>query len=540
MALLRYNPKASHGHKTAPMGNLDRHPSVVSEMNIEFEPAIWRVTPTFLSWCGRIRASVTENGFALGIGGIVLLGAGLRVYALGYQSFWTDEIFSLITTDPTHSFREFWDRVLADTHPPVYYVLLRLSSTIIGESEVAARAPSAFFGVLTLFAVVLWPGAALERSSRLALLLFLAISPGAVWYAREARSYGLLLLFSTIITLACVSFVRCQPEEDRNAQAALITLTAFSVLASFTHYFGFLLAAAAFLTCWLLTPRPRKAIVILAGSGVITSFVPWVIYHSRIMDAEKTAWIGKLSVAASLNWFEYLSFGGPVSLALFGGTAAALLVTRGGRRVAVWNPIVWTCALLCLGTLASAAMISLHTPVLTSRNMIVVLPALYLIAAELVRCLVMRWGTLVGAAYLAAQVALMGQTVAAYHTIQVNEQWRESVEFVLNVPGCTSGAIHVYGEAMNYRYYTARRRPDLRLIDIPEGTAADLSVEPVTPCPVLLWVVGVPSWDLDELLARLGLSRSSSQVVEYHEAFVVLRKGSMPCTDTDHTECLGR
>src|SRR5215471_17551273 len=256
-------------------------PSVVSGAGVAFEPAIWRVRPTFLYWPGRIRAWLTKSGFAFGLGGIVLLGAGLRVYALGYQSFWTDEIFSLITTDPTLTFREFWDRVLADTHPPIYYVLLRLSSTIIGESEVAARAPSAFFGVLTLFAVALWPRAALARSSRLALLLFLATSPGAVWYAREARSYALLLLLSTIITLACVSFVRCRPEENRKAHAALITLTAFSVLASFTHYFGFLLAAAAFLTCCLLTHRPRRAIVILASSGVIASFVPWVVYHSR-------------------------------------------------------------------------------------------------------------------------------------------------------------------------------------------------------------------------------------------------------------------
>jgi uncharacterized membrane protein len=369
-------------------------------------------------------------------------------------------------------------------------------------------------------------------------LLFLAISPGAVWYAREARSYALLLLLSTIITLACVSFVRCQPEENRKAQAALITLTAFSVLASFTHYFGFLLAAAAFLACCLLTHRPRRAIVILASSGVIASFVPWVIYHSRIMDAERTAWIGKLSVAASLNWFEYLSFGGPVSLVLFGGTAAALLVTRGGRRVAVWNPIVWTCAFLCLGTLALAAMISLHTPVLTSRNMIVVLPAVYLIAAELVRCLVARWGKLAGATYLTAQVALMGQTVAAYHTIPINEQWRKSAAFVLHASGCESGVIHVYGDAVTYRYFTARLRPDLRLVGVPEGTAADLSNEPVTPCPILLWVVGVPSWDLDELLTKLGLSRSFSQVVEYHEAFVVLRKASLLCTDTEHPGCL--
>jgi uncharacterized membrane protein len=503
-------------------------PSAISEAGVEFEPGIWRVTPTFLYWYGRLRVWSTKNGFALGLGGVVVLGAGLRVYALGYQSFWTDEIFSLITTDPTLTFREFWDRVLADTHPPIYYLLLRLSSIMLGQSEIAARAPSAFFGVLTLCAAAILPGSSLERSSRLAFLLFLAISPGAVWYAREARSYGLLLLLSTVITLACIGFVRCRPEENRKAQAALVTLAAFSALASFTHYFGFLLAAAAFLTCCLLTHGTRKAIVILTGSGVITSFVPWVIYHSRIMDAERATWIGKLSVAASLNWFEYLSFGGPAPLVLLGGTAAVLLV-RGWRRVAVWNPIVWTCALLCLGTLAAAVTISLHTPILTSRNMIVVLPALYLIAAELVRCLVTRWGKLAGTIYLAAQVGLMAQTVAAYHTIPVNEQWRESAAFVLHAPGCESGAIHVYGEAMNYHYFTARRRPDLRLIDIPEGTAADLSNEPVTPCPVLLWVVGVPSWDLDELLSRLGLSRSSSQVVEYHEAFVVLRKDSILC-----------
>jgi len=134
----------------------------------------------------------------------------------------------------------------------------------------------------------------------------------------------------------------------------------------------------------------------------------------------------------------------------------------------------------------------------------------------------------------------MGQTMAAYHTITINEQWRKSAAFVLHAPGCESGAIHVYGDAVTYRYFTARLRPDLRLIDIPEGAAADLSNEPVTPCPILLWVVGVPSWDLDELLARLGLSRSSSQVVEYHEAFVVVRKGSIRCRDTDQPGCLER
>jgi len=356
---------------------------------------------------------------------------------------------------------------------------------------------------------------------------------------KHART-GSSCLLSTVITLACLNFVRCRPEEYRKAREALLTLTACSVLASFTHYFGFLIADAAFLTCCLLTHNSRRPILILAGSGVITSFAPWVVYHSQTMNVEQTTWIGKLSVAASLNWFEYLSFGGPTSLALFGGMAAVLLVTRDWRRVAIWNPIVWTSALLCFGTLALAAMISLHTPILTSRNMIVVFPAIYLIAAELVRSLVKRRGKLAGATYLATQVGLMGQTVAAYHTIPINEQWRESAAFVLHAPGCESGAIHVYGPAVTYHYFTGRLRPDLRLIDIPEGAAADLSNEPIIPCPILLWVVGVPSWDLDELLSRLGLSRSSLQVVEYHKAIVVLRRRSTLCADIDQTTSVGK
>ena len=475
-------------------------------------------------WSGCVGRLLRKIGVGLALCAILLVGVGLRVYGLHYQSLWTDEIFSLTLTDPTLTFREFWDRVLADTHPPIYYLVLHLSSSVFGQSEIVARAPSAFFGVLTLCLAAVLPGSSLSRSSRLAFLLFLSFSPGAVWYAREARSYALLLLLSTVITLACIRFVQCRQHEDRKARGAIVMLAAVSVLASFTHYFGLLLAAAAFLTCFLLSNRRRRAIVVLAGSGVAACFVPWVVYHSQTIDPQRAIWIAELSVAASLRWFEYLSFGGTASLALFIGTSAVLVATGGWRHFVARNPTVWACALLCLVTLVAAAAISLHTPILTSRNMIVVLPPLYLIAAELTSCSVRRWGKVAGATYLAAQVGLIGQPLAAYYTIEINEQWRESAALVLHTSGCQSGAIHVYGDAVNYRFFTKRVRPNLHLIEIPEGVGAELSNVPLTACPILLWVVGVPAWDLDDLLLRLGLSRTSLEVAEYHEAFVILRK----------------
>jgi predicted membrane-bound mannosyltransferase len=207
-------------------------------------------------WLGR-------NGLATAVCIVVVLGVGLRAYALGFQSLWTDEISSLMITDPTLPFHQFWDRVLADTHPPIYYLLLRWSSSAFGQSEIVARAPSVLFGILTVCAAGVLAGASLSRSSRVALPLLLAVSPGAVWYAREARSYALLLLLSTVITVACIRSLRCTPHEDGEVRGALTMLTMAALLASFTHYFGFLLSMAAFFTCFLW---------LTAGTGPLSSF----------------------------------------------------------------------------------------------------------------------------------------------------------------------------------------------------------------------------------------------------------------------------
>jgi hypothetical protein len=174
-------------------------------------------------------------------------------------------------------------------------------------------------------------------------------------------------------------------------------------------------------------------------------------------------------LTASIHWFEYLVFGGTTSLALFIGAATAVLATVGWRHFPAWNSPIWICVLLCLLTLAAAAAISLLTPILTSRNMIVVLPALYLIGAELASYLMSRWGVIAGTTYLAAQVGLMGQPLIANYTTDINDQWRESAALVLRTPGCEAGTIPGYGDAENYRFFTRSVRPDLRLIEIPLG-----------------------------------------------------------------------
>ena len=83
---------------------------------------------------------------------VLVLGAGWRLYGLNLQSAWADEITTLVITDPALTFGQFWQLVIADVHPPLYYLLLRFWSAAFGQSDVAARIPSAIFGILTIAA----------------------------------------------------------------------------------------------------------------------------------------------------------------------------------------------------------------------------------------------------------------------------------------------------------------------------------------------------------------------------------------------------
>lgn len=76
-------------------------------------------------------------------------------------------------------------------------------------------------------------------------MALLAISPGAIEYAQEARSYSLLLLLAMAIIGIAVEIV-AKPAATP-ARWALLTIS--GILGSHTHYFVLLLAVtAAFVT----------------------------------------------------------------------------------------------------------------------------------------------------------------------------------------------------------------------------------------------------------------------------------------------------
>jgi mannosyltransferase len=458
---------------------------------------------------------------------VLMLATALRVHGLLRQSAWADEITTLLIADPSQSFARFWDLVLADTHPPLYYLLMRCWSAAFGQSDLAARVPSVVFGVLAVGAAAVSFKTYAFRS-RMALMLLLAVSPGAIEYAQEARSYSLLLLLSTVITSACFRFIRCRGEENREAIWAIAILTVAGMIAAYTHYFGFLIAAAAGLIAVAAARGHRRR---LAGAGIglvstIAAFVPWVVYHAHYMSygVRTSAWIADFPASAAISWFIRLWLGGTPAFIGCMGIAATLLAMPGFRAFARREAACWLGPSLAFIVVAAALVISWHTPVLTSRNLIVLLPALYLAMSSLFDYGAVRWGTPVVAIAAAAQLLLVIQSLPWYYGAATKEQWRESAAFVLAQPGCTEGPIYVYGPTPNYRYLVEKARPRLKLIEIPvEGNTGLSRRPPASDCGVLVWAADLPGSQFDALLSALSVDRSCVRLAVFYWAFVALR-----------------
>ena len=458
----------------------------------------------------------------------MLLGAALRLHGIAREGAWADELWTLLITDPALGFDEFWRQVLADAHPPLYYLLMRGWSAVFGQSDLAARLPSAIAGILT---VAVTGAAPLPKPGRLILMALLAVSPGAIQYAQEARSYALLLLCATVLTGICLRLV-IKPGDGHGKLWVFAALTITGILASYTHYFGFLLAMAAGAIAFA-TRRSWHAVASIVAVAAVLA--PWVLYHAQHMSSgsQLAAWMAGFPWDENVDWFLRLWLGeDPTPAALAICAAAAIVTNPLGRRSARAQTVFFVGLSLALLTIAIAALVATRIPILSGRNLIVVLPALYLVVAALAMD-GMRLSVAAGG--VGVTVFIMGMLLNLNwdSSLPTKEQWRRSATLVLTQPGCREGPILVYGDRRIYRYLIDGSRPDLQLIEIPWGAAAAAKWPGPTDCPVLLWAGKVSAEDFAALMSELpALNPACRRIAEFYRAYVVTRAADDPaCTE---------
>ncbi len=208
----------------------------------------------------------------------MLVALALRLFHLGHQSLWIDEIFSWRAAAP-HGGLD-WGDFFRNTHGPLIAALSHEQIRLLGDSEWALRLPFA------LATVALVPATAFLARRVAGPRAFLwgawiaALSPLVTWYGQEMRNYAFAFLFSCLAYTATFAY----RESGRLGDLARLALWCF--LGSLTNLNVALLMPVLF-GALILSPPPGRGrfgppLLALAAIALLVS--PWFLHYAGLLE----------------------------------------------------------------------------------------------------------------------------------------------------------------------------------------------------------------------------------------------------------------
>jgi len=261
---------------------------------------------------------------------LTVLGGILRFATLNVSSIELDESATLILVH--RGFSGMLSHIgRSESTPPLYYILVWAWTRVFGASPVGFRSMSALIGTITIPVMYL---AGRQISPRVGVwaAILTTVSPSMYFFSQEARTYGLLVLFSAA---AFVAWQRALRDPGRRYLALWALMSSLAVLA---HYFGaFLFISEALVLIRRLGWRRLWAPI---GAVVLVGLALAPLAIAQRTD-NKTSWIEAQSlprrIAESIKMFTVGVYGPLVLFALviallIAACAVVLVVRRGNER----------------------------------------------------------------------------------------------------------------------------------------------------------------------------------------------------------------
>ncbi|MCC6794168.1 MAG: glycosyltransferase family 39 protein [Candidatus Hydrogenedentes bacterium] len=423
----------------------------------------------------------------LALAAISVIGAAMRLYGLSNQSLWFDEVCSWHTAmQPT--FAGIWSGDIQwNMYPPLYGLVLRAAIELFGSAEWALRLPSAITGIAAIPLMYLLGARIFSDAEGLIAAGFSAFSMFTLYFAQEARPYAILLCCLLTAVLSWTYLYEAWAQNRNAPRFELVTCFAASVCMAYLHYFGLLFVLLHGLATFALLATTRRglnrAIAFYAGTAI--AFTPWLpsmAWHLRHQSEGPQNPPVESNVAVS--FWEYLNslfnHGQTATLLALIVTASALffivvaairvraqfrhnsedLVNYSARIVLFGSLLAW----LLLPFLIAYVKSSVSASVFTHRNLIVSLPAVYLLVARGMTSLPIPARVIhVGAAVVL--IAMSARTITSgYYTAPHKDQFREAVAVVTNQEAqYPNAALVVYAQLpFAFDYYLERFGSTLR------------------------------------------------------------------------------
>lgn len=267
-----------------------------------------------------------------------LVAGVLRAIVAYHGGIWADEgSFLEVIAAPSWGGMISFLR-LHESHPPLFYILMRAWARISGGGDVALMFLPVLIGAAIVPVMYLAGSSVFSRRAGVIAAVLSAISASLTEHAAQFRPYGLLAL---LILVSCASLCAILTAQ-RRAQAAYVVS---SVLMLYTHNWGLVIAIGQFLAVVFVIPRIPKASrrsilsrLVISWTIVALLYAPWI---PSLLYQTGHAGHGSLAIENANDVLGFVAF----SLYRIGET---LLWGRLGNRqfIAIATLIIATASLL--------------------------------------------------------------------------------------------------------------------------------------------------------------------------------------------------
>lgn len=216
---------------------------------------------------------------------------------------WFDESFSINLIQ--HSFEDILSFTALDVHPPLYYLILKVFTLILGKNMIAYYLPSILCYLILIIASFIFCRKNFSIESAFLVSVALCSMPNGLDYALEIRMYSLGMLLVTLSFFIVHSILKQASEKNQCVWSKLwLLLAVTNTAAAYTHYFAG--AAAVAISVFLLLIlfmkyKKRKKTMVYWGIYCLTMFVlylPWLpVLFRQMSTVGKGYWINPITEA---------------------------------------------------------------------------------------------------------------------------------------------------------------------------------------------------------------------------------------------------
>jgi len=214
---------------------------------------------------------------------IVALAAILRLFHLGYQSLWVDEMLTLTVATPKPGY-PIWQLLLHNVHGPLHTFVVFLFRAV-SEADGWLRLPSALAGIASVPLLFEWIRPRFGDRVALWSALLLAVNPLHVYYSQELRNYAFAVFF---VLLGCVQIDRAVVRWSSGRALAIAGCVAAAALSNFSTVFALAVQSPVWLrrSGWTRVAWARWGVTVALAALLIS---PWIYRVTTYVDLSRLA-----------------------------------------------------------------------------------------------------------------------------------------------------------------------------------------------------------------------------------------------------------